>query len=155
MSKIRRRLGPTLSLMKQSVSLITLGVSDYARAKAFYEAIGWSPAMDVEDTAFFQANGVVLVLWSRERLAADMGICDDGARWGGVALAHNVASDEEVDRVIGEARANGAEISREPSPTFYGGYAGGFRDLDGHVWEVAHNPGFGLTDDGVVVLPER
>jgi len=141
--------------MKQSVSLITLGVADYARAKAFYEAIGWSAAMDVEDTAFFQANGVVLVLWNRDSLAADMGIRDDGARWGGVALAHNVASDEEVDRVIEDARANGAEISREPSPTFYGGYAGAFRDLDGHVWEVAHNPGFGLTDDGAVLLPER
>jgi len=141
--------------MKQSVSLITLGVSDYARAKAFYEAIGWSPAMDVEDTAFFQANGVVLVLWGRDRLAADMGISDDGARWGGVALAHNVASDEDVHRVIDEARANGAEITREPSPTFYGGYAGGFRDVDGHVWEVAHNPGFGLADDGSVILPER
>ena len=73
---------------------------------------------------------------------------DDGARWGGVALAHNFASDEEVDGVIEEARANGAEIIREPSPTFYGGYAGAFRDPDGHVWEVAHNPGFGLADDG-------
>ena len=139
--------------MKQSVSLITLGVADHARAKAFYAAIGWSPAMDVEETAFFQANGVVLVLWSRDKLAADMGIRDDGARWGGIALAHNVTSDDEVDRFIEEARANGAEVSREPSPTFYGGYAGGFRDLDGHVWEVAHNPGFGLTDDGSVVLP--
>ena len=141
--------------MNQSISLITLGVSDYARAKAFYEAIGWAPAMDVEGTAFFQANGVVLVLWSRERLAADMGIRDDGGRWGGVALAHNVASDEEVDRVIEEARAHGAEISREPAATFYGGYAGGFRDLDGHVWEVAHNPGFGLAGDGSVILPGR
>ena len=141
--------------MKQSVSLITLGVSDYARAKAFYAAIGWSPAMDVEDTAFFQANGVVLVLWSREKLAADMGVADDGARWGGIALAHNVGSDEEVDRVIEEARANGAEVSREPARTFYGGYAGGFRDLDGHVWEVAHNPGFGLRDDGSVIVPAR
>jgi predicted lactoylglutathione lyase len=141
--------------MKQSVSLITLGVSDYARAKAFYEAIGWSPAMDVKDTAFFQANGVVLVLWARDKLAADLGIADDGAGWGGVALAHNVASDEEVDRVLEEARANGAEISRAPAPTFYGGYAGGFRDLDGHVWEVAHNPGFGLAGDGSVILPER
>jgi predicted lactoylglutathione lyase len=141
--------------MKQSVALITLGVSDYARAKAFYEAIGWSPALDVEETAFFQANGVVVVLWARDKLAADMGISDDGARWGGVALAHNVASAEEVDRVIEQARANGAEISREPAPTFYGGYAGGFRDLDGHAWEVAHNPGFGLTADGSVVLPER
>jgi catechol 2,3-dioxygenase-like lactoylglutathione lyase family enzyme len=141
--------------MKQSISLITLGVSDYARAKAFYEAIGWSAAMDVDDTAFFQANGVVLVLWGRDKLAADMGIADDGARWGGVALAHNVASNEEVDRIIGEARANGAEITRQPSRTFYGGYAGAFRDPDGHLWEVAHNPGFGLTDDGSVILPER
>jgi uncharacterized protein len=141
--------------MKQSVSLITLGVTDYARAKAFYEAIGWSPAMDVEDTAFFQANGVVLALWGRDKLAADMGIPDDGARWSGVALAHNVGSDGEVDRVIEDARANGAEITREPSPTFYGGYAGAFRDLDGHAWEVAHNPGFGLADDGSVALPER
>jgi predicted lactoylglutathione lyase len=141
--------------MKQSVSLITLGVADHARAKAFYAAIGWSPAMDVEETAFFQANGVVLVLWARDKLAADMGIADDGARWSGVALAHNVASDEEVDRIVEQARANGAEISREPSATFYGGYAGGFRDPDGHVWEVAHNPGFGLAGDGSVILPER
>jgi uncharacterized protein len=142
-------------VVKQSVSLITLGVGDYARAKAFYEAIGWSPAMDVEDTLFFRANGVVVVLWNRDKLAADMGIRDEGARWSGVALAHNVASDEEVDRVVEEARANGAEVSREPAPTFYGGYAGCFRDPDGHAWEVAHNPGFGLADDGSVILPER
>jgi catechol 2,3-dioxygenase-like lactoylglutathione lyase family enzyme len=140
--------------MKQAISLITLGVADYARAKSFYEAMGWSPAMDVEDTAFFVANGVVLTLWSRDKLAADMGVADDGARWGGIALAHNVASDAEVDEVIGAARANGAEICREPAATFYGGYAGAFRDPDGHVWEVAHNPGFGLRDDASVVLPE-
>jgi predicted lactoylglutathione lyase len=141
--------------MKQSVSLITLGVSDYPRAKAFYEAIGWSPAMDVEETAFFQANGVVLVLWARDKLAADMGVADDGARWGGIALAHNVGSDDEVGRIVAAAEANGAAICRAPAPTFYGGYAGAFRDLDGHVWEVAHNPGFGLADDGSVILPER
>ncbi len=140
--------------MKQSLSLVTLGVADHARAKAFYEALGWSVAMDVEETVFFELNGVVLVLWSREKLAADMGIEDDGARWGGMALAHNVGSDAEVDRVVAEARANGAEITREPAPTFYGGYAGAFRDLDGHVWEVAHNPGFGLAEDGSVILPE-
>jgi predicted lactoylglutathione lyase len=135
------------------VSLVTLGVADYARAKAFYEALGWTVALDVEETAFFQANGVVVVLWGREKLAADFGIEDDGARWSGIALAHNVASRGEVDRVIAEARANGAAITREPAETFYGGYAGVFRDLDGHAWEVAHNPGFGLTEDGSVVLP--
>ena len=139
--------------MRQSVSLITLGVSDYERAKAFYEAIGWTAAMDVEQTAFFQANGVVLALWSREKLAEDVGLTDDGARWSGVALAHNVSSTGEVDAVIDLARRSGAEVVREPSTTFYGGYAGYFRDPDGHVWEVAHNPGFGLADDGSVILP--
>jgi uncharacterized protein len=139
--------------MKQSIALVTLGVADHGRAKAFYEALGWSTAMDVEETAFFAANGVVLVLWSRAKLAADLGVADDGARWGGVALAHNVGADDEVDRIVELARANGAEICREPARTFYGGYAGAFRDLDGHVWEVAHNPGFGLADDGSVILP--
>ena len=141
--------------MKQSVSLVTLGVADYARAKAFYEALGWRAAMDVEETAFFRANGVVLVLWARDKLADDMGVHDGGARWSGIALAHNVGADAEVDDVIARARANGAEICREPAPTFYGGYAGAFRDPDGHVWEVAHNPGFGLNEDGSVVLPPR
>ena len=138
--------------MKQSISLITLGVSDYARAKAFYEALGWSAALDIEETAFFKANGVVLVLWGREKLAADSGIPDDGATWSGVALAHNVASREEVEDLIAQARKSGATITREPAETFYGGYAGVFRDLDGHAWEVAHNPSFGLAADGSIVL---
>jgi uncharacterized protein len=140
--------------VQQSVSLVTLGVSDYAAAKAFYAALGWSPALEVQETAFFQANGVVLVLWAREKLAPDMGIADDGARWGGIGLAHNVGSGEEVHTVIELARANGAEITREPAETFYGGYAGVFRDLDGHAWEIAHNPGFGLDADGNIVLPD-
>ncbi len=110
--------------------------------------------MDVEETAFFEANGVALVLWSREKLAGDLGIQDDGARWGGIVLAHNVGSREEVDAIVEQARLLGASITREPSETFYGGYAGAFRDLDGHVWEVAHNPGFGLAGDGSVILPD-
>jgi uncharacterized glyoxalase superfamily protein PhnB len=109
--------------------------------------------LDIEKTAFFQANGVILVLWSREKLADDLGIPDEGARWGGVALAHNVASDQEVHEVIEQARSGGAQITREPSVTFYGGYAGCFLDPDGHAWEVAHNPGFGLDEDGSIVLP--
>ena len=140
--------------MKQGVSLITLGVSDYDRAKSFYEALGWSVTLEIEETAFFQANGVVVVLWAREKLAGDMGIPDDGANWSGIALAHNVASREEVDQIVERARANGGTITREPSETFYGGYAGAFRDLDGHVWEIAHNPGFGLAADGSVILDD-
>src|ERR671929_1837212 len=107
--------------MEQRISLVTLGVSDYARAKGFYEALGWTAVLDVEETAFFQANGSILVLWAREKLAEDSGIDDDGARWGGIALAHNVGSREEVLEIVEQARAAGAEISREPAETFYGG----------------------------------
>ena len=138
--------------MKQAVSLVTLGVSDYERAKTFYEALGWSTALEIEETAFFQANGVVLVLWARDKLAQDSGIDDDGAQWGGIALAHNVASREEVDAIVEQARTNGATVTRQPAETFYGGYAGVFRDPDGHAWEIAHNPGFGLAPDGSVIL---
>jgi len=141
--------------VRQSLSLVTLGVADYERAKAFYEALGWTAALDVEETAFFQANGVVVTLWSREKLAADLGVDDGGARFGGIALAHNVGSREEVHTVIEQARSAGALVTREPSETFYGGYAGVFCDLDGHAWEVAHNPGFGLDPSGSVVLPQR
>ena len=140
--------------MRQSISLVTLGVSDYERAKSFYEALGWRVTWEAEQTSFFEANGVVLVLWSREKLAADMGIRDESPGWGGIALAHNVGSREEVHDVIELARQHGGEITREPAETFYGGYAGVFRDPDGHVWEIAHNPGFGLRDDGSVVLPD-
>jgi hypothetical protein len=139
--------------MRQSVSLVTLGVADYERAKAFYEALGWKAALDIEETAFFAANGVVVVLWARDKLAADTGVNDDGARWGGITLAHNVGSRDEVHAVVDAARAAGADVAREPAETFYGGYAGVIRDLDGHAWEVAHNPGFGLDDDGSVILP--
>jgi uncharacterized protein len=139
--------------VEQRLTLLTLGTADYDRSKAFYKALGWSPAMEVQETAFFQANGVILVLWARDKLAADTGVEDEGARWGGITLAHNVGSREEVHAVIEQARRNGAEIAREPAETFYGGYAGVFRDLDGHAWEVAHNPGFGLDDAGNVVLP--
>ena len=138
--------------MRQSVSMITLGVSDYERAKSFYGALGWVPALEIEETTFYQANGVIVVLWAREKLAEDSGIEDDGARWSGIALAHNVTSREEVDGLMERARRAGGTITREPAETFYGGYAGVFRDLDGHAWEVAHNPGFGLAPDGSVIL---
>jgi len=141
--------------MQQSVSLITLGVLDYGRSTAFYRRLGWSPSLEVDETAFFTANGVVLVLWAREKLAADSGIADEGALWGGITLAHNVSSRAEVDDLITRARSAGATITRTPAETFYGGYAGVFRDLDGHAWEVAHNPGFGLAPDGSVILPLR
>jgi hypothetical protein len=138
--------------MQQRVSLITLGVADVGAAKAFYARLGWRPVLEVEETVFFQAGGSVLALWGRRNLAEDSGVTDGGG-WGGVALAHNVSSPEEVDLVIEEARAAGARIGREPAKTAWGGYSGVFVDPDGHPWEVAHNPGFELGDDGSLTVP--
>ena len=139
--------------MEQRLSLITLGVADVEAAKAFYERLGWTIGLHVEETAFFQVGGSIVTLWSREKLAEDTGVTDGGG-WGGITLAHNVRSPEEVDRVIEEARTAGATISREPGPTFYGGYAAVFLDPDSHAWEVAHNPGFVLAEDGSISLPQ-
>jgi predicted lactoylglutathione lyase len=135
--------------VEQRVTLITLGVRDVAGSRAFYERLGWRVALEVEETVFFQAGDLVVTLWGRDKLAADSGV-EDGGGWGGVTLAHNVRSREEVDRVIQEALAAGARIARDPAETFYGGYAGVFLDPDGHPWEVAHNPGFELTETGAV-----
>jgi uncharacterized protein len=138
--------------MEQRVSLITLGVRDLARARRFYEALGWtSGAAQADDVVFFQTGGSILALWDRESLAQDSGV-DDGGAWGGVALAHNLRSPEEVDRVMAEATAAGATVTRPAGRTFWGGYSGVFVDPDGHPWEVAHNPGWTLREDGAVSL---
>jgi catechol 2,3-dioxygenase-like lactoylglutathione lyase family enzyme len=140
--------------MEQRLSLVTLGVSDLARARAFYEALGWvsntPPEMGV---AFFQAGGMVLALWGRDELAEDSTVTDSGG-WGGVTLAHNVRSPEQVDAVLHQARENGATIGRPGAETFWGGYSGVFIDPDGHPWEVAHNPRWEIREDGSVVLPD-
>ena len=140
--------------MDQRISLVTIGVSDLARARAFYEALGWR-GQEIEETVFFQAGGQAVVLWAREKVAADAGITDDGADgFGGITLAHNVGSRDEVHDIMGAAAAAGAIVTKPAQETFYGGYAGFFRDPDGHVWEIAHNPGFPLTADGSLVLPD-
>lgn len=138
--------------MKQRVSLVTLGVADLARARRFYEAIGWrSGAAPADDVVFFQAGDMVLALWDRGRLAADSGVADSPG-WGGVTLALNLGSPAAVDAAIAEARAAGAEIPREPAATFWGGYSGVFVDPEGHPWEVAHNPHWRLDAEGGVHL---
>ena len=138
--------------MEQRVSVITLGVSDLARARSFYEALGWTTASEPgSDVVFFQVGGSVVSLWSRAELAADSGV-QDGGGWGGITLAHNVRSPRDVDAVLSEARAAGATIAREGGATFWGGYSGVFVDPDGHAWEVAHNPHWPLDGDGSVSL---
>jgi uncharacterized protein len=138
--------------VKQRVSLITLGVADLARARAFYEALGWETGAGPEDeVAFFQTGDMAVALWDRARLAEDSAV-EDSPGWGGVTLALNFGSPAEVDAVIEEARAAGARIGREPAETFWGGYSGVFLDPDGHPWEIAHNPHWRVLDDGSIRL---
>jgi catechol 2,3-dioxygenase-like lactoylglutathione lyase family enzyme len=140
----------------QRVSLVTLGVADVTRARAFYETVGWSSRAEPgADVVFFQSGGMVLALWGRAELAEDSGVPDGGpGGFGGITLAHNVASPDEVRREIEAARAAGATITREPAETFWGGYSGVYCDLDGHPWEVAHNPHWRLGADGAVTLAD-
>jgi len=138
--------------MQQRISLITLGVRDLPRARAFYEALGWTAAVQPDDeVVFFQAGGMVLGLWKRERLVDDARLRDDGG-FGAVSLALNLRSPQEVDAVMAEAASAGATINRPPAPTEWGGYTGLFVDPDGHPWEVAHNPGWRLAEDGTVSI---
>ena len=138
--------------MEQRLSLVTLGVGDLGRARAFYEALGWRTGAEPgDDVVFFQAGCMVVALWSRDRLAEDSGV-QDGDGWGGVTLAHNVRSPQDVDAVIEQARAAGARIARPGGETFWGGYSGAFVDPDGHPWEVAHNPRWTLLEDGSIRL---
>ena len=138
--------------MEQRLSLVTLGVSDLTRARAFYERLGWTTdSKPDEDVVFFKSGGMVVALWGRDNLAEDSAVTDNGG-WGGVTLAHNVRSPAEVDAVLAEAEAAGATIGRSGAETFWGGYSGVFIDPDGHPWEVAHNPGWSILDDGSISL---
>ena len=138
--------------MEQRISLVTLGVADLARAREFYEALGWQTnASPGDDVVFFPSGGMILALWGRDQLAEDSGVEDAGG-WGGVTLAHNVGSPEQVDAVLADAERAGARIPRPGGATFWGGYSGIFVDLDGHPWEVAHNPHWMLAEDGSVRL---
>ena len=140
--------------MDQRLSLVTLGVSDLGRARRFYEALGWTTrAAPEDDVVFFQAGSMVVALWGRDQLAEDSGVADGGG-WGGITLAYNTRSQDEVDAVVEEARAAGARIAREPAATFWGGYSAVFVDPDGHPWEVAYNPHWQIGEDGSVTLPD-
>jgi predicted lactoylglutathione lyase len=130
--------------VEQRISLVTLGVKDLAKARAFYQALGWrNPQQPDDEVAFFQAGGMVFGLWAA--------LGGHGAP--GVELAHNVRAPEEVDAVLAAAERAGATIVRPPARAEWGGYTGAFADPEGYVWEVAHNPDWILSDDGSVRLP--
>jgi uncharacterized protein len=129
--------------VEQRISLVTLGVQNLARARAFYEALGWRGAQQPDDEiVFFQAGGMVFALWTA--------LGGHGAP--GIELAHNVRSPDEVDALLAKAVSAGATIARPAARADWGGYTGAFADPEGYVWEVAHNPDWTLTVDGSVRL---
>ena len=139
--------------MEQRLSLITLGIADLDRARRFYETLGWKTgAEEGDDVVFFQAGCMVFALWDRAKLAEDSAV-SEGSGWGGITLAYNTRSQEEVDQVIEEARKAGATIGREPAETFWGGYSGIFIDPDGYPWEVAQHPRWTIEEDGALTIP--
>jgi catechol 2,3-dioxygenase-like lactoylglutathione lyase family enzyme len=139
--------------MEQRLSLVTLGVADLERARRFYEeGLGWRRGNDHAEVAFYQLAGMVLALWRRDALAKDAHLSDPGSGFGGIALAYNARSREEVDAVLAEAEAAGARILKPAQDTVWGGYSGYFADPDGHLWEVAWNPAWTISADGSVRL---
>ena len=143
--------------MEPRISVITLGVADLRRSRRFYEeGLGWrASALGDENVVFFQAGGLVVALFGREALAddANVRVTANESGFSGITLAHNVRDRAEVHRVLETAQRAGATILKPAQDAFWGGYHGYFADPDGHVWEVAWNPGFTLAEDGSVILP--
>jgi catechol 2,3-dioxygenase-like lactoylglutathione lyase family enzyme len=139
--------------MQPRLSLVTLGVSDVGRSRAFYEALGFKAGRaSQESVTFFPAGGVVLALFGRSALAEDATVPDSKPGFAGIALAHNARSEADVDKAIAEPVAAGAKLIKAAGKTFWGGYSGYFADPDGHLWEVAHNPYFRFDAEGRVDL---
>ena len=140
--------------MEPRLTLVTLGVADMARARRFYETLGFkASAASNAHVTFFQAGGTVLGLFGRAALAEDTHVPDSAPGFSGVSLAHNCRSEAEVDAVLAEAGAAGARLLKSGQKVFWGGYSGYFADPDGHLWEVAFNPHFPLDAAGRLQLP--
>jgi predicted lactoylglutathione lyase len=138
--------------MDQRVSVITLGVADVPRSRTFYESLGWAVTFTDGDIVMFQAGPMVVSLWDRGKLAADSGVEEPPAGWGGFTLGYAVAGADEVDAVCALAAGAGATLTRAPVEKPFG-YSGVFADPDGHTWEVAYISALVLHDDGTVALP--
>jgi len=137
------------------ITVVTLGVADLPRARSFYaEGLGFKVSPSSNDqVVFIEAGSVVLGLYSREALAEDAQLSPEGSGFGGITLARNVGSENEVDVALAVAKRAGARILKPAQKVFWGGYSGYFADLDGHPWEVAFNPHWKLDEHGAVVLP--
>lgn len=138
----------------QRVTLITLGVADLERSKAFYAALGWTPTADEGEVVFYQINGLVLGLFGLGPLAKDQGRPDASLGTGAMTLAQNFETEAEVDAAYAAAIKAGAVALKAPEKVFWGGYSGYYADPDGHVWELAQNPFWPLNADGSLTLPD-
>ena len=136
--------------MDQRVNLITLGVDDVPRARAFYEQLGWELTFTDGDIVMFQAGPMVVSLWGRTQLADDSGVTNQRG-WGGFTLGYAVEGPEQVDALCAQATDAGASVTRPPVEKPFG-YSGVFADPDGHTWEVAYIKGLALHEDGTVAL---
>ncbi len=140
----------------QRVTLITLGVTDLDRSKAFYGALGWTPTREMPgEVVFYQINGMALGFFGLGPLAKDQGRPDAKLGTGAMTLAQNFNAEDEVDAAYAAAIAAGATPLKAPEKVFWGGYSGYYADPDGHVWEVAHNPFWPLNEDGSLTLPSE
>ncbi|HXX13766.1 MAG TPA: VOC family protein [Candidatus Eremiobacteraceae bacterium] len=141
--------------MEQRISIVTLGVSDLERSRAFYERLGWRRSMKkTEGVVFFQAGGMALALYPRADLAKDANVALERHGFAGIAIAYNARNRDEVDAVLAEAEAAGARILKPAQQAFWGGYSGYFADPDDFPWEVAWNPSFPIAPDGSIRLPD-
>ena len=140
--------------MNQYLHLVTLGVRNLEISKTFYtETLGWKPAgPSSEDITFFQAGGIVLSIFQREKLAEDALVSPDGEGFAGFTLAYNARSESEVDEIIRDLKSKGVKILKEPQKVFWGGYSSYFADPDGNCWEVAYNPFFPFDETGNLKL---
>jgi len=141
--------------MNQHLHIITLGVRDFEKSKKFYaESLGWKISRPQEGIAFFQAGGVVLAIYPREKLAEDALVSPEAEETGfsGIALAYNARSESEVNEIINDLKSKGVKIIKEPQKAFWGGYSSYFADPDDYRWEVAYNPFFPFEEMGNVKL---
>ena len=127
--------------MKPRMSMITLGVDDIERSVKFYrDGLGFPQLESPPEVAFFTLNGTWLGLYGRAALAEDATVPAAGEGFNSFSIAHNLGSEEEVNEAMDEAIAAGATLVKTPQKVFWGGYSGYFKDPDGHLWELAHNP---------------
>jgi uncharacterized glyoxalase superfamily protein PhnB len=140
-------------MFPKAITLVTLGVADLGRSRAFYARLGWEAAEAGEGVVFIQLAGQVLALFGIDDLADDMKRERGTLGTGAVTLARNFASEAEVDAAFELAVGAGAAVLKRPEKVFWGGYSGYFADPDGHVWEVAMNPLWPLSPDGTLTLP--